>query len=198
MTTNTKQNGNFSKSSETVKTAKLVDTSFEAIPVTKIFADFVADLTYQSVEPKVLENLKRLLLDFVSISSFSASKIESSEPFCRAVLAFSGNAPGQSTLMTKGQRFLLQYAALLNAAYGHTLDFDDTFAAGALHPGVSVISAALAQAEVSGVDGKTLLTGLAAGYEIICRLSRALGTALMSVDSITQALQVYLAPSLLS
>jgi 2-methylcitrate dehydratase PrpD len=64
---------------------------------------------------------------------------------------------------------------MLNAAFGHTLDFDDTFAAGALHPGASVISAALAEAEASGADGKRLLTGLAAGYETICRISRALG-----------------------
>ena len=77
--------------------------------------------------------------------------------------------------MTKGNGFLPQYASCLNAAYAHTLDFDDTFAAGALHPGVSVISAALAEAELLGADGKTLLTGLAAGYEVVCRISRALG-----------------------
>ena len=163
--------------SEMARTAKLVNgnISFQEIPVTKTFADFVANLTYDSIDPKIIENLKHLLLDYLSVGAFAAAKIESSEPFYRAMLAFSGGASGHCTVMTKGQKFLPQYAALLNAAYAHTLDFDDTYAGGALHPGAPVISAALAQAESSGVDGKTLLTGLAAGYEVICRLSRALG-----------------------
>ncbi|KAL6245732.1 hypothetical protein RBB50_007731 [Rhinocladiella similis] len=161
--------------SETAKTANLVDTSFEEIPATKIIAEFVASLTYESIDQKVIENLKRLLLDLLGIAAYSGSKIDSSEPFHRAIVAFSGGASGNCTVLTKGQNLLPQHAALLNAAFGHTLDFDDTFAAGALHPGASVIAAALSQAEVSGVDGKTLLTALAAGYEVICRISRALG-----------------------
>jgi 2-methylcitrate dehydratase PrpD len=62
---------------------------------------------------------------------------------------------------------------LLNGAFAHTFDFDDTFAAGALHPGASLIPAAMAQAEASDVDAKTLLAGLAVGYEVICRIARA-------------------------
>lgn len=174
MGTISQQNSNLHQT-DAAKAAQLVDTAFEAVPATKIFADFVANLTYESIEPKVLENLKLLLLDYVGLGAFAASTIESSEPFCRAVLAFSGNSHGECTVMTKGKKFLPQYASLLNAAYVHTLDFDDTFAGGALHPGASVISAALTEAEVSEADGKTLLTGLAAGYEVICRISRALG-----------------------
>lgn len=150
-------------------------TAFESIPATKIFADFVAHLTYDSIDVSVIENLKRLLLDFIGIAAFAASSIDSSESFYLGVLAFSGGATGNCTVMTKGKRFLPQHSSLLNAAFGHTLDFDDTFAAGALHPGASVISAALAEAEACGADGKRLLTGLAAGYEVICRISRALG-----------------------
>ena len=149
--------------------------SFEDVPVTKAFAGFVADLTYESIDPKVLENLKWLLLDYLGVTAYGGSKIESSEPFLHSMLNLSGNAPGTCTVLTKGQRFLPQYAALLNGVYSHTLDFDDTFADGPLHPGSSIVSAALTQAEVSGADGKCILTGLAAGYEIICRLSSTLG-----------------------
>jgi 2-methylcitrate dehydratase PrpD len=168
-------NGVNGYASESAKTAEIVDTSFEKIPVTKILAEFVANLTFETIDPRVIQNLKRLLLDLVGIAAYSGSHVESSEPFYRATLAFSGGATGLCTVLTKGNQALPQYAALLNAAYGHTLDFDDTFAAGALHPGASVIAAALAQTELSEADGKTLLTGLAAGYEVICRISRALG-----------------------
>ena len=149
--------------------------AFEEVPVTKNFAAFVSNLTFESIEPKVVENLKSLVLDYICITAYGASQINSSEPFFRSMLSFSGNASGNCTILTKGQKYLPQYAALLNGAYCHTLDFDDTFADGPLHPGASIVSAAITQAEVSGADGKVLLTGLAAGYEIICRLSRALG-----------------------
>ncbi|CRG83338.1 hypothetical protein PISL3812_00689 [Talaromyces islandicus] len=164
-----------SRASDAARAATVVDTAFEKVPVTKILAEFIDDLTYESIDPKVLEGLKELLLDYIGIGAFAASTIESSEPFHRAVLAFSANATGSCTVMTKGQQFSPQYAALLNAAYAHTLDFDDTFAAGALHPGAPVMSAALTQAEISGANGKALLTAIAAGYEVICRISRALG-----------------------
>jgi hypothetical protein len=45
--------------------------------------------------------------------------------------------------------------ALLNGALAHSLDFDDTHAAGTLHPGAPVIPAALAAAEMAGADGRT-------------------------------------------
>ena len=175
MATTNKLTSTSAQQSDVDKTARLVDTALEAVPVTKAFAKFVSSLTYEEIGPEVVENLKRLLLDYIGVGAFAASHVESSEPFRRAIVAFSGNASGNCTVITKGHQFLPQYASLLNAAYVHTLDFDDTYAGGALHPGASVISAALTQAEISGVDGKALLTGLAAGYEVICRLSRALG-----------------------
>jgi 2-methylcitrate dehydratase PrpD len=54
------------------------------------------------------------------------------------------------------------------------LDFDDTHAAGSLHPGAPVIPAALAAAEMAGADGKTALAAIVAGYEVTCRLALAL------------------------
>jgi 2-methylcitrate dehydratase PrpD len=76
----------------------------------------------------------------------------------------------------KGKCFPVQSAVLLNGAFAHSFDFDDNFAAGALHPRASVIPAALAQSEVSNMDAKTLLTSLDVGYEVICRIARALGS----------------------
>ncbi|MBX9700938.1 MAG: MmgE/PrpD family protein, partial [Acetobacteraceae bacterium] len=65
-------------------------------------------------------------------------------------------------------------AALLNGALAHSLDFDDTHAAGTLHPGAPVIPAALAAAEMVGANGRTVLSAIVAGYEVTCRLALAL------------------------
>ena len=87
----------------------------------------------------------------------------------------SGGASGNCTVWAKGKSFPPQYAGLLNAAYAHTFDFDDTHAQAVLHPGCTAIPAAIAQAQVSKCDGKTLLIAIATGYEVTCRISRALG-----------------------
>jgi 2-methylcitrate dehydratase PrpD len=65
-------------------------------------------------------------------------------------------------------------AAFLNGAMAHSLDFDDTHAAGSLHPGAPVIPAALAAAEMAGADGATVIAAIIAGYEVTCRLALAL------------------------
>jgi 2-methylcitrate dehydratase PrpD len=91
------------------------------------------------------------------------------------VIALGGKS-GQSTVFMKGSSFSPQYAGLLNAALAHSFDFDDTHVGGVLHPGATAIPAALAQAELSKCDGKTLLLGIALGYEISCRVGRAYNT----------------------
>jgi 2-methylcitrate dehydratase PrpD len=56
----------------------------------------------------------------------------------------------------------------------HSLDFDDTHAAGSLHPGAPVIPAALAAGEMVGASGADVLAAIVAGYEITCRVALAL------------------------
>jgi 2-methylcitrate dehydratase PrpD len=143
--------------------------------VTTTLAGFVSNTTYDDLSPAVVDKLKELLLDIIGVASAAAAAAESSEPFLKAILDFGGPQSGTSTVFTKGHNFAPQYASLLNAAFAHTYDFDDTLAKGGLHPGSSVIPAALAQCETSGVDGKTLLTALAVGYEVVCRIAVALG-----------------------
>ena len=146
----------------------------EDVLVTKKLANFVFDASYDTLNPAVVQKLKELLIDHIGVASNAACNAESSQPFMDAILAF-GGSKGASTVYAKGKTFPTQYAALLNGAFAHTYDFDDTFAAGALHPGASVIPAALAQSESSNTDCKTLLIALAVGYEVVCRLARALG-----------------------
>ena len=141
--------------------------------VTPKLAAFVTSTEYEYLSPEILQKLKELLLDHIGVAASAATTAESSQPFINGIKAFSGSQTGHSTVYATGNTFSPPCAALLNGAFAHTFDFDDTFAAGALHPGASVIPAALVQAEVSGADLKTLLTGLAVGYEVVCRIARA-------------------------
>ena len=144
--------------------------------VTKSCAEFVHSLDFRALDKTCIAKLKELVLDYIGVASGAAVFADSSLPFYNGVVALVGPESGKCTAFTKGSVFAPQYAALLNGAFGHTLDFDDTYAPGALHPGVSVISAALAQAEADpSVTPAHFLTALAAGYEIVCRVAVALG-----------------------
>ena len=137
-------------------------------------AEFVAGLTYEQVPAGAVDRLKQCLLDFVGLAAFAAARAESSEPFRRAILTLAPR-PGPGTVVGEARGYPWEYAALLNGAFAHTLDFDDTNLFGALHPGAPVIPAALAAAEQTAASGRALLESLAAGYEVACRVGGALG-----------------------
>jgi 2-methylcitrate dehydratase PrpD len=80
---------------------------------------------------------------------------------------------GNASLVPGGQRATAQTAALINGTASHTVEFDDIFREGLYHPGTPTISAALAAAELAGADGKRLLAGVVAGYEVSNRIAKA-------------------------
>lgn len=61
--------------------------------------------------------------------------------------------------------------AFVNGTAAHGEDFDDTFEGGPVHAGAVVIPAVLAACERHNPDGRAALLGIAAGVEILCRLS---------------------------
>lgn len=64
-------------------------------------------------------------------------------------------------------------ACLLNGAYGHAVDYDDTFASFPLHPTTVVTPAALAAGELAGADGEQFLRAYAVGVETLYRVGRS-------------------------
>src|SRR5258707_14056771 len=85
-----------------------------------------------------------------------------------------GMAAGNSGVFGDAARYTPAGAAFLNGALAHSLDFDDTHAAGSLHPGAPVIPAALAAGEMVGASGADVLAAVIAGYEVTCRVALAL------------------------
>ena len=107
---------------------------------------------------------------------------ESTASFLGAVRAM-GMAAGNSGVFGDAARYTPAGAAFLNGALAHSLDFDDTHAAGSLHPGAPVIPAALAAGEMVGASGADVLAAIVAGYEVTCRVALALPAAWVSSKS---------------
>jgi len=81
----------------------------------------------------------------------------------------------ESRVLLHGRSLPAPQAALLNASMGHALDFDDTHdRAGSIHPGVSVLAAALAMADRLGpVSGEALILAATLGLDVSCRIALA-------------------------
>jgi 2-methylcitrate dehydratase PrpD len=62
-------------------------------------------------------------------------------------------------------------AMLVNGTAAHGEDYDDTFEGGPVHSGAVIVPAMLAAAEQHKLSGADLLTGIAVGCEVTCRLS---------------------------
>jgi 2-methylcitrate dehydratase PrpD len=92
-----------------------------------------------------------------------------------ASLATEWGGREESSLLLLGGRVPAPQAALVNAAMGHVLDFDDTFdRAGNIHPGTSTLFASLAVAERrGGVPGQELLLAITLGLDVAARLALA-------------------------
>src|SRR6185312_242254 len=66
-------------------------------------------------------------------------------------------------------------AALIHGSLAHARDFDDTFPDSVVHPGSTVIAAALAAGEARDTAFDELSSAIVAGYEIAARLGAAAG-----------------------
>ena len=83
----------------------------------------------------------------------------------------------ESSILAFGGRVPAHNAAFINGILCTRLDFDDTFALLVRnHPSRSIVPVALAMAERQGnIDGKQLLTAIALGHDLQCRLKLGVG-----------------------
>lgn len=81
----------------------------------------------------------------------------------------------ESRVLLQGMSLPAPQAALLNASMGHALDFDDTLdTGGSIHPGVSILGAVLAAADMlGGISGQDMLLATALGLDVSCRIAFA-------------------------
>jgi len=143
--------------------------------ITETLAGFAADLTYDALPGEVAERAKLLMLDTVGIIVRARQDAESTPPMVRAVERM--GLRGDCTVFGDAARYAPPAAALLNGALAHSLDFDDTHAAGSIHSSAPIFPAAFAAAEMTGASGRDLIAAVVASYEIQIRLSLAVGPA---------------------
>jgi 2-methylcitrate dehydratase PrpD len=140
--------------------------------LTTRLADHAAGLRFDDLPAAAIDKAKQLVLDLLGIALCASVDVESTPSIRDAVLSIAG--PGKATAIGTGRTLAPAHAALLNGALGHSLDFDDTHRDGSVHPGAAVIPVVLALAEEHAIDGRRAIAAIVAGYDVTCKLSRAL------------------------
>ncbi len=136
-------------------------------------AGFVSGLTFADLPDEVVTRTEELFLDWLAsaLAGSGARPVRALENFCAAM----GPAHGNSEVLG-GRRFGSPWtAALVNAAASHVVEQDDIHNRSVVHPGTVVFPPALAVAQALGRSGEELITAVAAGYEVACRVGAYLG-----------------------
>lgn len=139
--------------------------------LTRLLAEFTADLSGERVPEKVRTLLGDLLLDYIRVASIGVEMPWShwAEDYVRGVAA-----SGPSHVLFARQTLNPVHATFLNTTYAGSIDSDDTHVGSMLHPGSIVFSAALAIGQSRGAKGRDLLAAVAAGYEVMIRVALAI------------------------
>ncbi len=143
-------------------------------PVLKAFAAFCAEARTRDFDDSVWHAAKRCVLDYYG-TTLPGGAVAPATMLKTAFADMLGR--GGARLYPGGEITDARTAALINGAASHTVEFDDIYRDGIYHPGVPVISAALAVAESRGVSGETLLRGVIAGYEVSNRIAETINPA---------------------
>jgi 2-methylcitrate dehydratase PrpD len=133
-------------------------------------ADVVEAVQWTELPARVIDAAERSTLHVLGTTFLGADR-----DISRRVLAYARNsAPGGATAFGLGATVAPADAAFVNATVCHADFRDDIHSPSQSHPGVTVIPAALAAAEIVGAPLTPGLVGSAivAGYQVIGRLGR--------------------------
>lgn len=133
--------------------------------------DYCLNTQYEALPAAVVEATKVQILDTVAVTlpALNADGI-------RQLFSWAQDTGGKAESLVLGTKVRLpaEVALRLNASMAATLEFDDTYEPSLMHASCVTVPTALATADlVKGVSGKELITAVALGTDIACRLSRA-------------------------
>ncbi len=133
------------------------------------FARWAAGLRYEDLPPEVIDRAKAVTLLAVG-SALLGFDTEEGQRAAALIAEEEAVLRGGATIMVNGTKATKGGAAFANSEMTLAGGKWDTFRM-LTHPGTIILPAALAAAEAEGASGKELLTGIAAGYEVMERLA---------------------------
>ena len=134
------------------------------------YAAFIGELDWADLPAEVRQVSLELFLDW-----FANAAAGFDSPLSRALRALAPDCAASARALRAGDLKASEplWAALINAAAAHALEYDDSYRAGLFHPGAPIVSAAFSAACRAKAPGSVLLTAMVAGYEVSLRIAAA-------------------------
>jgi 2-methylcitrate dehydratase PrpD len=148
----------------------------QGLSTTVEVSKFVSTLATSQIPEEVLHQSKRCLIDWLGVTLAG-----SSDPGAALLsdVADEVDAGDQATVLGRGRRRSVPWAALINGFMSHVLDYDDTFnpKRTTVHGSAPVWPVVLALGERRPLPGARGLTAFIAGFETEVRIALAAGPA---------------------
>jgi 2-methylcitrate dehydratase PrpD len=133
---------------------------------------FVTEFSLDDAPDDVVTHAEHLVLDSLGVM-LGGTRLEQAQ-IVTEFWAEQGGTPA-ATVPGASERLPLPTAAYLNCYLANLLDYDDTYSGRAIgHPGATVVPAAVAVAEATGADTRSLLEAVLVGYECSIRVGDAI------------------------
>jgi 2-methylcitrate dehydratase PrpD len=140
--------------------------------VSSIYAGFATGTRFEELSSETVQQTKKVILDLIGVSLAGYQAMTFPKMVVDYFLEIGGKE--EATVIQGKKKIPAPHAAFANAACAHALDMDDGHRFAASHPGVVVIPAAIAAAELVGASTKKLITGIVVGYEVMIRIGKAI------------------------
>jgi 2-methylcitrate dehydratase PrpD len=130
-------------------------------------AGWAASIRFEDLPRDVVDATKLRVMDVIGLALAGAGT-EFGGSTRAAALAMSPTGPCR--ILGFGDRVGVTMAAFANGAFSQALEFDDTHNESIVHMSSPAVAAALALADNAPLSGKDLITAIAIGNEISCRV----------------------------
>lgn len=140
-------------------------------PMGELLAQYVVEQDNQRLPKEVIHQAKRCLLDSIGVAFAGSGKL-----WAQAVLqeARRQGGNGQASIWLYGDRLPDTSAALINAMFAHSMDYNDDHAG--IQVGSLIPPTALAVGEAVNATGLEVLTAIALGYDVAIRIADAINS----------------------
>jgi 2-methylcitrate dehydratase PrpD len=137
------------------------------LPLSTELARWAAGVTFEDLPDDVVAATKLRVMDVIGLA-LAGAETDFGRSVRAAALALS--TPGPCRILGFGDHVGVTTAAFANGAFSQALEFDDTHNESIVHMSSPAVAAALALSEYTPVWGRDLITAIAIGNEVSCRV----------------------------
>jgi 2-methylcitrate dehydratase PrpD len=152
--------------------AAIKDTS--SVVVTPVVSRYIAGNRTAPIPEEHRELARQHILDTLA-SIVACRDLEPSVLARRYAVAQTGSVSNGATILGTKEKAALSDAVFASAMCGHAAEINDFIPSAFVQPGPSIVSAAIALAEVRGGSGDALVRAIVTGYEMASRVPKAVG-----------------------